>query len=124
MGPMIDVPGSSNIMTLVGFMGGTLLALSGLPQAYKSIKEGRTGDISRALLWMWVIGELEMFIFTIFTAPDSIPLLMNFGANFVLVGITTWYYYFPRKQHRKPKWSLQKRRGRVKRVASVFSSRP
>lgn len=85
------------IMTTTGMLGGLLLALSGLPQAIKSYREGRTGDISHGLLWMWLIGEVLMFAYTLGTLRD-IPLLLNFGINTLLVGVITWYRYFPRKR--------------------------
>ena len=81
---------------ILGYVGGTLLALSGLPQAIKSIRDGKTGDISHGLLWMWTIGEGCMLIFTLIETPEQIPLLLNFGFNFILVSIITFYRYFHR----------------------------
>jgi uncharacterized protein with PQ loop repeat len=110
----------------VGYIGGLLLALSGLPQALKSLREGRTGDISTALLWMWVVGEGFMFVYTAVKAP-TVPLLLNFGANFVLVGLITWYYYFPRAQKTARKVRLQTRRGKprtLQRLGRLNYRRP
>jgi len=87
-------------MNYLGYLGSLLLAFSGLPQAIKSYREGKTGDISHGLLWMWLSGEVLMFLYAL---PSlDVPLLLNFGLNTVLVSIITWYRYFPRKPETLP----------------------
>jgi uncharacterized protein with PQ loop repeat len=89
-------------LQVLGICGSLLLALSGLPQAVKSAIDGRTGDISKALLWMWVVGAPLMLVYTMLTAP-TLPLILNFGINTGVSATITWYYYFPRSVPAAPK---------------------
>ena len=84
------------MMTILGWAGSILLALCAIPQAYKSYKERQTSDISASFLWMWFIGEW-FAMFYIFFEKYSLPLLLNYASNIVLIAVIMWFYYFPKK---------------------------
>ena len=84
------------MMTIIGWAGSILLALCAIPQAYKSFKERQTSDISASFLWMWFLGEWLAVIY-VFFEKYSLPLILNYSCNIVLIAIIMWFYYFPKK---------------------------
>ena len=84
------------MMTILGWAGSILLALCAIPQAYKSYQERQTSDISASFLWMWFIGEW-FAMFYVFFEKYSLPLLLNYASNIVLIAVIMWFYYFPKR---------------------------
>lgn len=85
------------MITTLGWAGSLLLALCAIPQAYKSFKEKRTVGISPAFLWMWMGGEVMAAIY-VYCEKYSLPLMLNYISNIVLITIIIWFCYFPRKK--------------------------
>ena len=83
-------------MTILGWAGSILLALCAIPQAYKSFTERKTSDISASFLWMWYLGEWMAMTY-VFVEKFSLPLILNYGSNIILISIIMWFYYFPQK---------------------------
>jgi len=91
-----------------GWIGSICLAFCAVPQARLSIEQGHSNGISNGLLWMWALGELFTLIFLVNQARDkwNWPLIMNYSANIVFIGIVIWYKVFPReKLANSIKWS-------------------
>ena len=82
------------MMEILGWAGSILLALCAIPQAYKSFSEKETSGISISFLWMWFIGEWMAMVY-VFFERFSLPLLLNYWSNIILITIIIWYYYFP-----------------------------
>jgi uncharacterized protein with PQ loop repeat len=76
------------IIEWVGFVGSFLLAGCAIPQLLKSIKTKRVDDFSGLFLSTWFIGEILMLVYILLT-PNlfSIPLVINYLLNFIIVGI-------------------------------------
>jgi uncharacterized protein with PQ loop repeat len=81
---------------LLGGLGTTCFALSALPQAIKSWKEGHAKGISAATVWLWVIGEAAMFGYTLKVYPNDYILLINYAVNLALVSVIFRYKYWTR----------------------------
>jgi len=83
------------MLDLIGWVGSILFAISAIPQAWKSYKDGHSDGISASFLWMWFCGEILVMIYTI---PKLLwPLLFNYTFNIILLIIILTYKYFPRK---------------------------
>lgn len=76
-------------MDTLGWVGSLLLAFCGLPQAIKSIKEKHSDGISPVFLFMWGAGEVLTFGY-VYDKLD-LPLMANYAANIVFVGVIAWY---------------------------------
>lgn len=81
------------IITL-GWAGSILLALCAIPQAYKSFREKRTTGISPTFLWMWLSGEIMAAVY-VYYDKYSLPLILNYITNIILIMIIIWFVYFP-----------------------------
>lgn len=79
----------------IGWFGNSLLAICGLPQAFKSYKNGHSKGVSRWFLWTWVIGEVFAFAFHLLTS-DNYPQVMNYVMNLGFISIVIYYSHFPR----------------------------
>ena len=69
-------------------IGSILLALCGLPEAWKCYKEKKC-TIGWPMLLMWLIGEILLIIFAIQT--EQYVLLINYFANLAFVAIMIRY---------------------------------
>ncbi len=82
------------MLEALSWIGGLLLAVCGIPQAWKSYKEGHSTGISWAFLWMWFWGEVFVLIYVF---PQYLwPLILNYGLNIIIIGIILWYKFRPR----------------------------
>ncbi len=84
------------MLELIGWVGGILLAICGVPQAYQSWKEGNSKGISWVFLWLWLAGEIMVLIYIF--PKYLIPLILNYGLNIIVISIIIWYKWFPRKK--------------------------
>lgn len=82
-------------VSALGWIGAILLALCGLPQLVKSIREGHSNGMSWLFLLTWFVGEICMLAFVTFKFKGII-LLLNYLLNVVVVGGILWYKIKPR----------------------------
>lgn len=82
-------------MKVIGWIGGLLLAWCGAPQAIRSIKQGHSKGISRSFLFMWGVGEI--FVLAYVLPNGDLPLIFNYFANIIFVGIILKYKFWERK---------------------------
>lgn len=80
----------------LGWIGALCLACCAVPQSIMSIKQGHSDGISKGLLWFWSLGEIFTLIYIWYGSRD-LPLLVNYGANIVFIGVVIWYKVFPRE---------------------------
>lgn len=83
-------------MITLGWLGSIALASCGLPQAYTSIRTGKTEGLNVWFLVLWTVGE----ILTLAAISKDAPLgylLLNYGCNLVFLSIIWRYYLWPRK---------------------------
>lgn len=67
------------MLDIIGWIGGILLGLCAIPQAYHSWKTRSAVDINWMFLLMWLSGEVLLFIY-IWPQQDW-PLLTNYLLN-------------------------------------------
>lgn len=73
----------------IGWIGSILFALCGVPQAFKSIKDGNSDGLSWLFLLMWFFGELLSMVYAIHL--KLWPLLFNYSFNFFCLLIVIYY---------------------------------
>ena len=83
-------------MDTIGWIGSFLLAFCGLPQAYKCWRTKRADDISWMFLLMWGFGELLILVYVI--PKLDWPLVFNYAANIIFIGIILRYKLINSKQ--------------------------
>lgn len=69
------------------WIGSILLALCGLPQAYRSYTDGHSRGISSTFLVMWGLGEILTFFYII----GDLPLMINYGINIICISVIIKY---------------------------------
>lgn len=83
-------------MEIIGWVGAAFLALCGIPQMIKSIKDGHADGIADLFIIMWGVGEVLMFIYVL--PIMSYPLLANYLLNILIIAVILKYKVFPRKK--------------------------
>jgi len=69
---------------VLGWLGAVCLALSGLPQAIKTVRTRKADDISFLFLSLWLGGEVLTLAYVL---PSlDFPLMVNYLANILIVG--------------------------------------
>ena len=85
------------MLELIGLIGATAFALSGVPQAVKSVREGHSKGMSHGTIVLWLTGEGAMLIYAGIKYTSDYILICNYLANFLVVGVIARYKYLPRK---------------------------
>ncbi len=75
-------------METIGYLGGLLLAICGIPEVIRTVKDKRC-HLGWPFLLLWFFGEVFMIVYA-FHLWDF-PLIFNYTFNIVLVGIMLWY---------------------------------
>lgn len=79
----------------IGVIGAILLALCGVPQAIKSVKDKHSYGISWWFILMWFGGEIFVLIYVVLTSCDWI-LISNYIMNILLIIIILYYKILPK----------------------------
>ena len=82
-------------MTIISWLGSICFALCGIPQAWQSYKQGHSNGLSYLFLGLWFMGEALTIVY-VASEIGSVPLLVNYGCNFVCLVIVIRYRMFPR----------------------------
>jgi len=75
-------------METIGFIGSILLAVCGIPEVVRTIKDNKC-HLGWNFLLLWFGGEL--FMLTYIIPMKDLPLLLNYVFNTALVGIMLFY---------------------------------
>jgi uncharacterized protein with PQ loop repeat len=67
-----------------------LLAVCGVPQAWKSYRTKSADDVSWFFLLMWFVGEFGLLWFAIKTGLHPM-MILNYVVNLVVVMIISWF---------------------------------
>ena len=84
------------MIELIGYSGGILLALCGVPLAINAIRAGEAKGISLLFLFMWLTGEILTAAYVLVTKGLDWPLVSNYIANIILILIVLKYKILPR----------------------------
>lgn len=82
-------------MEFIGWLGSSLLAICGLPQALQSIKDKHSDGLNWGFILFWFIGEILTLIYVM--PKFDLPLIFNYCANLVFLAIIIYFKLFPRK---------------------------
>lgn len=77
-------------LELAGWISSFLLGACALPQVLKTWRTGNTEGLSMAFLGMWMGGELFGLLYTAGFATIPWPLVVNYGANIMMIGYLIW----------------------------------
>lgn len=83
---------------VVGYIGGICFAISAIPQAVMSCKEGHSKGLSDLTLWLWLTGEVFTMWYVLLTIGFDKPLILNYGLNTLTLLVIMYYKYFPRRE--------------------------
>lgn len=81
-------------LSVAGWIGATLLAFCGLPQAIHSWRTGSSDGVTWGLISMWGLGEVFTIVYIL--PKMDWPLLFNYSANIVFISVVMWYKVWPR----------------------------
>lgn len=84
------------MIDLLGYVGGFLFAFCGLPQAWKSYKDGHSDGVSLMMILMWLSGEILMQLYVYLQHGLDLPLLLNYWVNTVFVFVILKYKIYKR----------------------------
>lgn len=80
---------------LASWVGTIILVIRGLPQSYKSWKDGHSKGLSAAMLWLWLMGS-SLLLPHLFLNQEWL-LSSVYIANIFCVCVMLKYFYFPRR---------------------------
>lgn len=83
------------VVQFFGWIYSLAFALSALPQARKSIKDGHTKGMADGTLGLWILGEIGGLIYGI--GLLQWPIIINCLMNTIFVGIILRYRLLPRR---------------------------
>jgi uncharacterized protein with PQ loop repeat len=75
-------------METIGYLGGLLLAICGIPEVIRTIKDKRC-HLGWPFLFLWFFGEVFMEIYAI--GLWDYPLILNYTFNLIITGILLYY---------------------------------
>lgn len=81
------------MVEIIGWVGATLFAVSGFPQAYRSWRQQHSDGISWGFLGMWTGGEVLTLIYVLLTTAQW-PLIFNYVFNLLCLIVIIWYRVF------------------------------
>jgi len=95
-------------METIGYVGGIFLAVSGIPEVIRTVKDKKC-HIGWNMLILWFVGEI--FIITYALDLGTIPLIMNYVFNFFVVTIMLGYkirHYYRKKMNLTNEYHIPK----------------
>ena len=81
-------------MELFGWISSIFLALCGIPQAIKAIKDKHSHGVSWGFIILWFLGEICGLIYV--THLGNLPLIINYFCNVLFTFIIFWFKVFPK----------------------------
>ncbi len=85
-----------SLILLLGWLSSLCLSICGAPQAWQSFKSKNSFGISWGFLLLWGFGELFGLVYVL-DRKDT-PLIMNYAANILIVGIIFYFKVNPKKE--------------------------
>lgn len=84
------------ITTFLGIVGTAALAIGGIPQLIKSIREGHANGLSGGTLLCWLLGFACLLPYVFIEHGEDWVLCSNYSVNFVITLIIARYRYWPK----------------------------
>lgn len=83
-------------VTAFGWVYSLAFALSALPQAIQSHKQGHSNGIADGMMQLWMLGEISGLVYGF--GLWQMPIIFNCALNTILVGIIVYYRLKPRRE--------------------------
>ena len=74
--------------SLLGYIGGGLLAVCAVPETIRTLKDKRC-HLGWPFLLLWALGEVFMLMYAL--QLKDLSLILNYGVNLVLISPMLWY---------------------------------
>ncbi len=81
---------------IIGWLGNIIFAVSGIPQAFRCIKQGHAKGVSRGMILLSLLGEILAITYALLK-PLPNALLLNYFVNLFSLMIILYYRFFPIK---------------------------
>lgn len=94
--PRVSTKLNNMIAEFFGYVAAFCLMVSGLPQVFKTLRDGHAKGLAKPFLFLLLIGFSTMIVYVALTGRQ-IPLLINYTINLVSYCVITYYKFFPRK---------------------------
>jgi uncharacterized protein with PQ loop repeat len=79
------------MLEYIGWFGGILLAICGLPQAVQSVRTKSSNGLAWGFLLLWFFGEFFTFLYIL--PKNDWPLMLNYSFNLIFVLIIIRYKF-------------------------------
>lgn len=89
------------IHSLIGILGGCLLAACGIPQAIKTLKDGHAKGLALNFMLMLIAGISLMGIYIYLEHGFDWIIHTEYSISVAVWSISLWYYFFPRQEKTK-----------------------
>ncbi len=93
----------------IGWFGSICFMLSGIPQAYQSLKYKSSGNMNLLFLTLWILGASFCCLYSILL--QNLPLFCNYSVNLVCVSIIFYYRLRPKPITKVNIFPLRRKRG-------------
>ena len=84
------------LMDYIGLVGGIALAYSNIPQIALFLKQKHADGISKFSTWLWFVGLILKFVYSIHTTGYNKIILGPYILAFICCAVTLYYVYFPK----------------------------
>jgi uncharacterized protein with PQ loop repeat len=79
------------LFEILAWIGNICFVLSGLPQAYRSIKEKHSNGISGWMLILWFLGNGLSLIYVLSLPTISVSLILGYVCSLINIGVISYY---------------------------------
>lgn len=83
------------VMSIIAWVGGVMLAICALPQAWQCYKDRHADGLNHGFLFLWGGGEVLLAIYTFYLGEWA--LLFNYATNILLIAVMYRYKLWPKR---------------------------
>lgn len=87
------------VTNVIGWIMSASFTGCGVPQAWKSYRDGHSKGLSLYFLLLWIIGEVCGVFYSFEFTPFPWPLFINYSVSTIITFIIMKYYFFPRDKN-------------------------
>lgn len=87
----------SQLISWIGWLGGILFAICGIPQAYTCWKDKNSYGLSWLFLITWFLGEVLTLTYILCKDVYDWPLIFNYTFNLLALLVIFYFKFFPSK---------------------------
>ncbi len=89
------------VLQICGWAGSFCYAVSVIPQAYTSIKQGHSDGVNPWFMLLMIMGGIGSLLFISPHITENLPLVMNFVCSALAASIVLFYCFHRRKSKKK-----------------------